>query len=41
MKPMLAQQGNKLPVNAFSPDSIFPMGTTQYEKRRVAINVPE
>ena len=41
MKPMLAQQGDKLPVSAFSPDGIFPVGTTQYEKRGVAINVPE
>lgn len=41
MKPMLAQQGDKLPVSAFKPDGIFPVATTQYEKRGVAINVPE
>ena len=41
MRPMLSQQGDKLPVSAFSPDGIFPVGTTQYEKRGVAINVPE
>ncbi len=41
MRPMLAQQGDKLPVSAFSPDGIFPVGTTQYEKRGVAISVPE
>jgi len=41
MKPMLAVQGDKLPVSAFSPDGIFPVATTQYEKRGVAINVPE
>jgi len=41
MRPMLAQQGDKLPVSAFSPDGIFPTGTTRYEKRGVAINVPE
>jgi len=41
MRPMLAQQGDKLPVSAFSPDGIFPTGTTKYEKRGVAINVPE
>ncbi|RJQ84615.1 MAG: pyruvate:ferredoxin (flavodoxin) oxidoreductase [Desulfobacteraceae bacterium] len=41
MQPILAQQGDKLPVSAFSPDGIFPVGTTQYEKRGVAINVPE
>jgi pyruvate-ferredoxin/flavodoxin oxidoreductase len=41
MKPMLAVQGDKLPVSSFSPDGIFPVATTQYEKRGVAINVPE
>ena len=41
MRPMLAQQGDKLPVSKFSPDGIFPVGTTKYEKRGVAINVPE
>jgi len=41
MRPMLAQQGDKLPVSAFSPDGIFPTATTRYEKRGVAINVPE
>ena len=41
MRPMLAQQGDKLPVSAFTPDGIFPVGTTQFEKRGVAINVPE
>ena len=41
MRPMLAQQGDKLPVSAFRPDGLFPVATTQYEKRGVAINVPE
>ncbi len=41
MRPMLAQQGDKLPVSAFTPDGIFPIGTTRFEKRGVAINVPE
>ncbi len=41
MEPILAQQGDKLPVSAFRPDGIFPVGTTKYEKRGVAINVPE
>jgi pyruvate-ferredoxin/flavodoxin oxidoreductase len=41
MQPILAQQGDKLPVSAFQPDGIFPLGTTQYEKRGVAINIPE
>jgi pyruvate-ferredoxin/flavodoxin oxidoreductase len=41
MRPMLAQQGDKLPVSAFTPGGIFPTETTKYEKRGVAINVPE
>jgi len=41
MRPMVAQQGDKLPVSAFTPDGIFPVATTQYEKRGVAILVPE
>jgi pyruvate-ferredoxin/flavodoxin oxidoreductase len=41
MRPMLAQQGDKLPVSLFNPDGIFPVATTRYEKRGVAINVPE
>jgi len=41
MNPMIAAQGDKLPVSAFSVDGLFPVATTQYEKRGVAINVPE
>ncbi len=41
MRPILAQQGDKLPVSAFQPDGIFPVDTSKYEKRGVAINVPE
>jgi pyruvate-ferredoxin/flavodoxin oxidoreductase len=41
MRPMLAQQGDKLPVSKFTPDGIFPVATTRFEKRGVAINVPE
>jgi pyruvate-ferredoxin/flavodoxin oxidoreductase len=41
MNPILAQQGDKLPVSAFEPDGVFPVGTAQYEKRGVAILVPE
>ena len=41
MNPILALQGDKLPVSAFEPDGTFPTGTTRYEKRGVAINVPE
>ena len=41
MRPMLAQKGDQLPVSAFSPDGIFPTATTKYEKRGIAINVPQ
>ncbi len=41
MFPILAQQGDKLPVSAFQPDGVFPVDTAKYEKRGVAILVPE
>jgi pyruvate-ferredoxin/flavodoxin oxidoreductase len=41
MRPILAQKGDELPVSAFAPDGIFPVATSQFEKRGVAINVPE
>jgi pyruvate-ferredoxin/flavodoxin oxidoreductase len=52
MRPMLQQDGDRLPVSAFcaeldgtyqwtGPDGSFPIATTQYEKRGVAIDVPE
>ncbi len=41
MRPILAQQGDKLPVSAFTPDGVFPVDTAKYEKRGVAILVPE
>ncbi len=41
LRPMCAQQGDKLPVSALQADGIFPVGTAAYEKRGVAINVPE
>ncbi len=41
MLPMLAQQGDKIPVSSLPPDGIFPTATTQYEKRGVAVHIPE
>jgi pyruvate-ferredoxin/flavodoxin oxidoreductase len=41
MRTMLAQQGDTLPVSAFTPAGIFPVATTKYEKRAAAINTPE
>jgi len=41
--PMNRQEGNKLPVSAFvgREDGTFPPGTAAYEKRGIAIDVPE
>lgn len=41
MRPILAQKGDELPVSAFEPDGTFPNATSKFEKRGVAINVPE
>ncbi len=41
MRPMLELKGSGLPVGVFAPDGIFPVATTRYEKRGVAIEVPE
>ena len=39
--PCMKLEGDALPVSAFSPDGTMPMGTTAYEKRRIAINIPQ
>ncbi len=43
MRPMSELKGGELPVSAFSgiEDGTFPSGTTAYEKRGIAVNVPE
>ena len=44
LEPMNRQEGDKLPVSAFvgpMEDGTFPMGTAAYEKRGIAISVPE
>ena len=43
LRPMNAQEGNNLPVSTFEglEDGTFPAGTAAYEKRGVAVNVPE
>ncbi len=38
---MNRQEGGTLPVSSFTPGGRFPPATTQYEKRGIAINVPE
>ena len=40
VRPVQSLKGNELPVSAFTPDGIMPTGTTAYEKRGIAINVP-
>ena len=43
MEPINAMKGDDLPVSAFTgrEDGTFPSGTSQYEKRGIAVNVPE
>lgn len=43
MRPMSELKGGELPVSAFTDreDGTFPSGTTAYEKRGIAVNVPE
>ncbi|MFW6086857.1 MAG: pyruvate:ferredoxin (flavodoxin) oxidoreductase, partial [Myxococcota bacterium] len=38
---MLAGKGDLLPVSAFTPDGTWPVGTSQYEKRHIAFEIPE
>jgi len=42
-KPMMDLKGDELPVSAFKgiEDGSFPMGTTAYEKRGIAVMVPQ
>ena len=40
IKPILAQQGDKLPVSKLAADGFVPTGTTKYEKRGIAVEVP-
>ncbi len=43
MEPMNAMKGDDLPVSAFTgrEDGTFPSGTAAFEKRGIAVNVPE
>jgi len=38
--PMVELKGDDLPVSSFSPDGVVPTGTTRYEKRGIAVQVP-
>ncbi len=37
---MIAGRGDSLPVSAFPADGTYPTGTTQYEKRNIALEIP-
>ncbi len=41
VRPILGQKGDNLPVSSFKADGVFPVATSKYEKRGVAILVPE
>ena len=43
MEPINSMKGDDLPVSAFigREDGTFPSGTSAYEKRGIAVNVPE
>lgn len=37
---LIAYRGDDVPVSAFPTDGTFPSGTTQYEKRSIALEIP-
>jgi pyruvate-ferredoxin/flavodoxin oxidoreductase len=37
---IIANEGDSLPVSAFPVDGTFPTGTTQWEKRNIALEIP-
>ena len=40
MDPVLALEGDELPVSAFEPGGYQPIGTSAFEKRGIAPNIP-
>ena len=40
VRPITEQKGNTLPVSVFNESGVVPTGTTKYEKRGIAVNVP-
>lgn len=38
---MLANKGDQLPVSVFTPDGSWPSGTAKWEKRAIALEIPE
>ncbi len=41
IKPILAQKGDTIPVSLMSKDGTVPTGTTKFEKRGIAVQIPE
>jgi len=41
IRPILRQEGDKLPVSSFAPDGSVSVGTTKYEKRGIAVTIPQ
>ncbi|MGI6665059.1 MAG: pyruvate:ferredoxin (flavodoxin) oxidoreductase [Christensenellaceae bacterium] len=41
IQPITAMEGDKLPVSKFDPRGFVPTGTTKFEKRGIAVTVPE
>jgi pyruvate-ferredoxin/flavodoxin oxidoreductase len=39
--PMIAGKGDQVPVSAFPVDGTWPVGTSQWEKRNIALEIPE
>ena len=39
--PIMRQEGDTLPVSAIPEDGTWPVGTTKYEKRNIAVEIPE
>jgi len=37
---MIAMEGDEIPTSSFTPDGTFPSGTTKYEKRNIALEIP-
>jgi pyruvate-ferredoxin/flavodoxin oxidoreductase len=40
LAPMVAMKGDHLPVSVMPVDGAWPTGTTQYEKRNIAVHIP-
>ncbi len=37
---ILRQEGDRIPISKMPPDGVWPSGTTQYEKRNIAVTIP-